>query len=167
MNEISTEAQGEHATRDMSCSFEIETYDPALSGTIRAYVVDNENDSNPANVIDVDAGGKIVVEWDIQGALKSHLCGAWCVTAYLESIGPGAEIAIPGSCECMESGCFNKGPWRKEFVIPTGIEVNSCGSLYQIGVTLTSKDCDGNPGHIAAFCKGTTVMFYKGSPDSP
>jgi len=151
---------------DMTCEHDIEPHKTGLKLKIKAYVLDNEHE-DAVSVIDCDAGGKIVVEWDVEGELKSHLCGKWCVTAFLESIGPGPEIALPNPCDCTPFNCDNPGPWRKEFDLPGGgIECTDCGSLYQIAVTLTSKDCNDRPGHIAAYCKGATVMFYKGAPEN-
>lgn len=147
---------------DMKCEFELEPYKPGMTGWISAYIRDNDG-TDPVTVIDCDSGGTIVIEWDIDGSLRDHMCGKWCVTAYLESIGPGPELALPGGCECIDWEPCHDGSWKKEIAIPQGIECTDCGSLYQVGVTLTSKDGCGNPGHVAAFCKGATVMFYKGT----
>lgn len=150
----------------MECKFQLDPYICDLDGYIRAYVVDLDR-QQPSTIINCDEGGEVHVEWDIRGPLRDHLCGSWCICVYLESIGPGPEIEVPDSCRTYPIVACKDGPYRHVVRLPAGVDCGDCGKLYIVGVTLTSKDGCDNPGHIAAYCKGPTIMFYEGTPHRP
>ena len=161
------------------CAFQIEPFLAQLTGSMSIQVLDLDN-QQPTTVVDCDTGASVKVHWDIEGHLKKHLCGKWCVCVHLESLGPGPELSVKNPCESIDWEPCNEGGWNYEVVIPHDIttpqdnntngvddkdelcDPNQCGLLYQIGVTLTSKNGCGGPGHIAAYCKGPCIMFYKG-----
>jgi len=157
-----------------SCAFQIEPYVvDEVGGYINVQVVDHDG-SSPAKIIDCNEGGTIEVEWAINGPLSTHLCGSWCVCVYLESIGPAKEFELPDKCASYEmtpcvDGELRKEPYKHTVKIPSlddCDDIGNCGTIYRVGVTLVSKDCAGNPGHISAFCEGPTLMFYPGTSHS-
>jgi len=148
----------------MECKFQLDPFACDLDGYIKADVIDLDT-QQPSTIIDCNDGGIVRVEWGIRGPLAHHLCGEWCVCVYLESIGPGPEVVIPDSCRTYKWEACHDGPWVHEVRIPGGVDCGDCGKLYIVGVTLTSKDGCYHPGHIAAYCKGPTIMFYEGHPD--
>ena len=152
-----------------SCEFQIEPYVlDDVGGYIKVYTVDHDGTS-PAKVIDCNEGGTINVEWAINGPLSTHLCGSWCVCVFLESIGPAKEFGpLKDACETYEmtpcvDGKLRKEPYKHTVRISPFDCGEGCGTIYRVGVTLVSKDCAGNPGHIGAFCEGPTLMFYPGT----
>ncbi len=163
---------------ETKCGFQIQPFATELKGSMEIEVLDLDN-LQPTTVVNCDQGAKIKVHWDIEGHLKKHLCGQWCVCVHLESLGPGPELSVKNPCETFAWEACNEDGWDYEVVIPQDIQVqdtdgngqddksdlcnpDSCGMLYEIGVTLTSKNGCGGPGHIAAYCKGPCIMFYKG-----
>ena len=157
-------------TEDNACDFQLEPYICDLNGNISIEVQDLDS-LQPTTVVDCEKGAKVTVRWDIEGKIKAHLCGQWCVCVHLESMGPGPELSVKNPCATLEWEPCNDGGWEYEVVIPQDIDVpagedlcaDNCGRLYQVGVTLTSRDGCGEPGHIAAYCKGPCIMFYNGT----
>jgi hypothetical protein len=67
-------------------------------------VVVNDNNGNPATVLDAGKDFTIDVEWTIDPVTAGLLAGQWEVSAYVESIGPGVEDLIGQSVEPVNGG---------------------------------------------------------------
>jgi hypothetical protein len=82
------------------------------------------------------------------------------VSLHIECFGPGAEVTLPPQIVPMDpcgDGCY-----EVRIQVPAGtIGGAECGQLCCLVVTLTSLDPCGNPGHIAAYCRGPCVMFHE------
>ena len=163
-------SNGHPSERFGECRFEIDPYICRVWGDIAAYVHEGapaEGLQDPTTIIDCDEDWHVVVRWHLHGALVHHLCGEFCVNVFLESIGPAKEYKLHGGRVKMEP--CGDGEYELVIPVPAGTvgcdDDNECGLLYIIAVTLTSVDPCGNPGHIAAYCKGPTLMFHR-SPAS-
>lgn len=154
------------------CDFEIDPHACDLWGYIRASVYEEEYPEGPHDaktIIACDEDWYVKVEWKIWGPLRHHLCGYFCVCVYLESIGPGDDYNLdcdgngnPCILEIPIDPCKEDGKYEVTCRIPAGtVDCGDCGKLYLLGVTLTSLDACYDPGHIAAYCKGPTLMFYE------
>lgn len=155
------------------CEFEIDPFACDLAGSIKASVYEEEypeGTQDAKTIISWDEDWYVKVEWKLWGGLLHHLCGYFCICVYLESIGPGEDYSL--DCDGSGHPCIDRIPFdpcgNGEYEITCKIPKNTvecgdCGSLYLLGVTLTTFDyCDPpRPGHIAAYCKGPTLMFYK------
>ena len=153
------------------CEFEIDPHDCDLWGYIRASVHekdDPEGKHDAKTIIACDEDWYVKVKWRLWGGLMHHLCGYFCVCVYLESIGPGEDYSLP--CDEDDKPCIEwikmdpcgDGYYEVICRVPKGtVDCGDCGKLYEVAVTLTSFDYCKNPGHIAAYCKGPTLMFYE------
>lgn len=155
---------------DEHCGFQIQPFVGELTGDITIDIVDLDN-LQPTTVVNCNSGAEVRVHWDIHGHLKKHLCGKWCVCVHLESIGPGPEISVKEPCAQLDWETCNDGGWDYVVTIPKDLDEaqsaeicdeSKCGRLYQIAVTLTSRNGCDEPGHIAAYCKGPCIMFFSG-----
>lgn len=153
------------------CEFEIDPHACDLWGYIRASVYEEEYPEGPHDaktIIACDEDWYVKVKWKIWGGLMHHLCGYFCVCVHLESIGPGPDYSL--DCDGDGNPCIDsidmdpcgEGEYEVTCRIPAGtVDCGDCGKLYLLGVTLTSRDACKEPGHIAAYCKGPTLMFYE------
>ena len=113
----------------------------------------------------VDGDWSVYIKWDLRGDLVRHLCGYWCLSLTLESIGPGPEYRFQSE-DIRFDGCH--GPFYYRFKIPGGkIKVHDCASLYLACVSLVSKDTCKDPGHIRGFCEIGKLMFVRPEADHP
>lgn len=149
------------------CSFEVSPVATELSGTIQAGVYE-VGGAEPTNIIQIDQPWYVDVEWTLKGHLRRHLCGKWCVKVHLESIGKGNEYSLPDPCVYLDMDpCDHDGIYRYRINVDAGtIKPEDCGTVYLVAVTLTSLDACGKPGHIAAYCRGGSLMFYKDSDNN-
>lgn len=166
------------------CEFEVSPFNSHLWGNIEATIYE-EGGNQPTSIIGCDQPWYVLIKWCVFGHMVHHLCGEWCVCVYLESIGPSPEYRLPEPCiripmePCAPSQdqarevnnvrvycgvAFDGTPFccyeLKVRVPPGGVQCDPCGSLYLVGVTLTSFDSCRRPGHIGAFCRDATVMLY-------
>lgn len=148
------------------CSFEVSPIASRLEGTIKAAIYE-EGGVAPTTIIQIDQNWYVDVEWTLTGHMRRHLCGQWCVKVHLESVGVGNEYSLPEHCEYFPIDPCNNGVYTKRINIPAGtISASDCGKVYLVAVTLTSLDACCKPGHIAAYCKGPSLMFYQDSDNS-
>jgi hypothetical protein len=172
--EVNNEIELRHRPRDKRyghCDFEIEPHQCDLRGYLRISVYESEypeGEQDAKTIIACDEDAYVKVEWQLWGGLMHHLCGYFCVCVYLESIGPGPEISLDCDgdghpcIEWIEMDPCGKGRYEVTCKIPAGsVDCGKCGTLYELAVTLTSFNACKNPGHIAAYCKGPTLMFYE------
>lgn len=144
----------------VQCDFEISPFDPKLKGYIRAEAFE-KGGQDPTSIIASNQDWYIDVEWDVVGGLVHHLCGKWCLTISIESIGPGAEVELSRHIVDFNPCQEEPEPYRYRCNVPAGeVKAGDCGTLYLVAVMLTSLDACGNPGHFAAYCKDLCLMFY-------
>ncbi len=168
------EHEAQHYKKDKNfgyCDFEIDPHSCELWGDIWASVYEEEfpeGEHDATTIIACDEDWYVKVRWRLWGKLRHHLCGYFCVCVYLESIGPGPDYKL--DCDGDGDPCVRwipmepcgDGYYEVICKIPAGtVDCGECGQLYDVAVTLTSFDPCKNPGHIAAYCKGPTLMFYK------
>ena len=144
---------------NFECKFDIQPHVSYLEGAMQATIYE-DGAKGPQEYIDVSNDWWVEIEWYLKGDLRRHLCGYFCLGLHLESIGKGPEYSFHREDIKMKP-CGN-GYYRYKFKVPAGeIKAKSCGKLYMVAVTLTSKDSCGGQGHINAFCKEGCVMFHQ------
>ncbi len=147
------------------CEFEISPFATKLTGTLKATVYE-DGGVDPTTIIRVDESWHVDIEWTLKGHIRRHLCGEWCVTVHLESVGPGNEYTLPNPAVHFPIDPCNDGNYKYTIKVPAGtIQPEDCGTLFLLAVTLTSLDGCKKSGHIAAYCKGPDLMFYVGTDE--
>ena len=151
---------GKHGTHG-KCEFEVQfpTY-PPLKGGIEAELYENGAPTN--YIIRADKEWSIKVHWYLKGALKDCIGGFWCLTLFLESIGPGPEFKIPYQEGYIPlDPCGDCNYWY-EIKVPAGkIDAKHCSDPYKLVVALTYLTPCKKPGPMAGFCELPMVQFYE------
>ena len=146
------------------CEFEVSPIETDLTGSISAKVYEVGGD-DPTTIIGTDQAWYAVIEWQVKGGVVPHLCGDWRVAINLESIGPGTEYQFRARPVPMDPCEHPDGKYSTRIDVAAGeVDVDVDGTLYQVGVTLASRDACGKPGHIAAHCSGAHLHFYQQPP---
>lgn len=155
------------------CKFDIDPFAVDLTGTMKVTVYRKDDPEDvPDTVIACDQDWYVEIEWDLKGKLLHHLCGYFCVCVYLERIGPGKDLSL--DCDGDGKPCIEwipidpcgDGHYKVKCKGPRDeIDCDACGTLYVVAVTLTSFDQCKGPGHLRAYCKGPTLMFYEQTHD--
>jgi hypothetical protein len=132
-----------------------------LTGDIAAYVTEVDG-VDPTTIIDVNKDAKVHISWRLDGALTPFVCGHWCVSIFLESIGEGPELSLPA--EPAEVPLHPEpGPKAYEawILIPAGtIAPEHCSVPYKLVSTVTYRTVKGRPGPMAGFVEGPVLQFY-------
>ncbi len=99
----------------------------------------------------------VYMRWCLSGSLRECICGFWCPTVHLESIGKGPEFSIHGPrvpLDCKKR-CYGVR-------IPgSGIDPAHCSTPYKLVATLQYLTPCWNPGPIVGFCELPLVQFYE------
>ncbi len=132
-----------------------------LAGDIAAYVTEADG-VDPTTIIDTNTDFKVHINWFVEGALTPFVCGNWCVSLFLESIGDGPELRLPA--EPVEVP-LHPQPGRNEYeawiLIPAGtIAPEHCSVPYKLVSTVTYRTVKGRPGPMAGFVEGPVLQFY-------
>ncbi len=135
---------------------------PYLSGSINGYITEVGGEQ-PTTIIRSDQDWKVHVEWELTGKLTEFVCGKWCVSAFLESIGPGQELRLPANSLEIdldpEAGPNKYSVW---FTVPAGtIKPENCSTPYKLVLTVTYLTPKHRPGPMAGFVEGPIVQFYE------
>ena len=144
--------------------------DPPLAGRLSANVYEGEELSN--HIIRLDREWSVRVHWELTGALVPCICGNWCLTLFLESIGPGPELHFPdtslGDYEIsIPLDPCGDGRYWYEIKVPKGrIREEHCSIPYKPVVALTYENCD-KPGPMAGFCELPILQFYRDEKQHP
>lgn len=94
--------------------------------------------------------------WRLYGSLRDCICGQWCVSAHLESIGEGAEFNL--KYDHIRFDCQDQY-WHVR--IPgSGISREHCASPYKIATTVAYKSLCDHPAPIVGQCCLPPVTFY-------
>src|SRR6185295_3736974 len=103
-------------------SFEVSGAPSYLHGKIEADVFEVGGVS-PTNIIRIDQDWFVRIRWELDGSLKSMICGKWCIHLHLESIGLGEELDLPhppsAELEVDLNPCGD-GKYTKDFLVKRG-----------------------------------------------
>jgi hypothetical protein len=139
-----------------------------LTATFYATVHAGEPDIPPTTIVDESQDIVVKARWCIQGDLRHHLCGTWCLKVAWESCGDGSEghqvTHVPFDPCLPDNRCY-----EAIVRIPAGrLGAGECGTVYCFCVTLTSEyDCprDGGAqrfaGPIFGFCRNVACIMVR------
>jgi hypothetical protein len=119
-------------------------------------------------IISTSQTWRIHVRWETRGPLNALLTGNWHIHAYLESIGPGAEISVVDPADHVIP--LVPAPGVSFYAadldvpanvvgLPAGVAMDTTG-LYKLVVALTYIGPTGVNGPIAAYEEGPVLQFY-------
>lgn len=117
----------------------------------------------PSNIIGTDHNWSIHIEWELTDAEPALLTGNWLVQAYLESMGPGTEYALPpdaGDRVSLASGtqiAVNDYRYSHDIMVSAG-EVNA--GVYKLVVSVAKESEIGVPRDLVNFLEKGMVQFY-------
>jgi hypothetical protein len=146
------------------CSVEI-VPPPGLRATLEASCHEGDPALPPTDIISANQELLVKVRWCVQGDLRRHLCGTWCVNVAWESCGPGPEEQasqrVPFDPCLPDDRCY-----EAEFRFPPGtLPPGDCGTIYCLCVTLSSEvTCpDGTryAGLIFGFCRDVCCVMVR------
>jgi hypothetical protein len=152
---------GHHRRR---CSVEIVPA-PGLTATLEASCHEGDPAQPPTDIIGANQPLIVRVKWCVQGDLRRHLCGTWCVNVAWESCGPAPERQESQRVEfdpCLpDDKCY-----EAVFRFPPGtFDPGDCGTIYCLCVTLSSeRTCpDGTKyaGLIFGFCRDVCCIMVR------
>lgn len=132
-----------------------------LDGNIRAYVTEVGGVA-PTTLIRTDQNALVHVEWSLDGALTEFICGSWCVSVHMESIGPGPEIRLPEPALTLD---LAPAPGRNDYqavvTIPAhSIEPQGCAAPYKLAVVVSYRSPAGRATSMAGFVELPILTFY-------
>lgn len=133
-----------------------------LHGTIAAEVYEVGGVA-PTNIIRTDQDWFVRIRWELCGALKSMICGKWCLHLHLESIGKGPELDLPDPGPELEVDLdpCGDGKYCKDFYVKAGtVTAEHCGTPYKLVSTVTYQNPCDCPGPMAGFVEGSIIQFY-------
>jgi hypothetical protein len=110
--------------------------------------------AEPQTILHLNQAWEIHANWQ-QIGVACMLVGTWHLDAYLESIGPGPEIALGQVVAPFACGAIVAPP----LVIPAGTPAQA--GAYKLVLTLTALQGDGvNPFQMAGYMEGPILQFY-------
>lgn len=149
--------------------FEVSGAPSYLHGKIEASVYEIGGVA-PKTIIRTDEDWVVRFCWELDGALKSMICGTWCLHVHLESIGKGPELDLPDDGPEVEvplDPCGD-GKYQKEFLIRAGtVKAEHCGTPYKMVATVTYRNACDLPGPMAGFVEGPILQFYDAGSKKP
>ena len=135
-----------------------------LTATFEATVHEGDPQLPPTDIVAENQDIVVKARWCIQGKLRHHLCGTWCVKVAWESCGDGPEghqvVHVPFDPCLPDNQCY-------ETVARIGagtLTAGDCGTAYCFCVTLTSEyDCPNGhfPGPIFGFCRNVACIMVR------
>jgi hypothetical protein len=133
----------------------------ALKGDISAYTTQADS-VDPITILEADKDFKVHVNWYLEGDLTPFVCGTWCISVFMESIGPGPELKLPA--EPVEIELYpttGRNEYNAWVLIPADtIKPEHCGVPYKLVTTVTYRTPKYRPGPMAGFVEGPVVQFY-------
>lgn len=134
----------------------------ALSGDIHAFTTQADS-VEPITILEADKDFKVHVHWYLEGNLTPFVCGTWCVSVFLESIGPGPELKLPAEPIRIElEPCPGRNEYSAWVLVPAGtIRSEHCSVPYKLVTTVTYRTPKDRPGPMAGFVEGPVVQFYE------
>jgi hypothetical protein len=133
----------------------------SLYGGIDAYITEVDSVA-PTTILEADKDFKVHVKWWLDGPLTAYVCGEWCVSIFLESIGPGPELRLPAQpVEIPLDPCPGRNDYAAWIVIPANtIKPEECAVPYKLVTTVTYRSPKHKPGPMAGFVEGPILQFY-------
>ncbi len=136
---------------------------PFLAGDIYA-TVHERGGVEPNTIIRTDTDWFVDIRWRLTGSLVPLICGKWCVHLFLESMGPGPELALPdpGPEVHIPLDPCGDGKYRYYFEVRKGVvKAEHCSTPYKLVVGITYLNACDQPGCIAGFVDGPMLQFYE------
>lgn len=133
---------------------------PAIAGEVDAFVVVDPG-FNPSTIIRRNQSCRIRTNWHIRGLLALGLGGSWTVRAFLESMGPGAEVQAGTQVVQLSSGTVvppDRKNYESEIVVPAN---TVAAGVYKLVVAITYTEPGGTPGPMAAYQEGPILQFFE------
>lgn len=139
---------------------------PGLRATLEASAHEGDPVLPPTDIISDKQELLVKVKWCVQGDLRRHLCGTWCVSVAWESCGPGPEQQADPKRVPFDPCLPDDRCYETEFRFPPGtLPAGDCGTIYCLCVTLSSEvTCpDGTryAGLIFGFCKDVSCIMVR------
>lgn len=149
--------------------FEVSGDPTLLGGSIKADVYE-VGGAAPTNIIRIDQDWRVSIDWELNGSLKSMICGTWCLHLHLESIGRGSELDLPdpaGEIEVPLDPC-GYGKYHYDFVVRAGtVKPEHCSTPFKLVTTVVYKNACDRPGPMAGFVEGGILQFYDPGQEKP
>jgi predicted flap endonuclease-1-like 5' DNA nuclease len=118
----------------------------------------------PSNIIGSDLNWSIHIEWELTDATPELLTGDWLVQAYLESMGPGTEYALPpgsGDKVPLANGtpiAANDYRYSHDIIVAAGVVDPG---VYKMVVTVVKEREAGVPSDLVNFLEKGMVQLYE------
>lgn len=115
------------------------------------------------NIINTSQNYVVEVCIELESRIKKLICGKWCVSVHVESVGKGPEfdrnvVIDMNNCD-PNPDCIKIKLSGSDFHAEGG--EGHCGHVSYIAVTVLALDhCDSKPIGIAGFCRLGPVMVY-------
>lgn len=148
--------------------------EPAYDGTMTAVVqeIASPDTPIPADHIRTTQNWRIHLEWETHGVLSQFLVDEFRVRAFLESIGPGAELALPIGGPLVVSTMagalsFPGGVPRRDYTADINVPAGTVpAGTYKLVTTLQLHDDapPGTPYPIAGMVEGPVLNFFNPGP---
>lgn len=151
-----------------------------LQGTITAFAVQGLGPSDvtpPVNIIRADQAWRVHIEWRTIGLAAAAMAGKFHVSAYLESIGPGADLKLPikpgpdeetvdllsGTLSALPAPNFFQRQYAVDVNVPAGQVPTDAGRSrpYKLVVAITYTEPSNAPGPMAGFLEGPILQFFQ------
>lgn len=127
-----------------------------LSLRLGASLLEGGKDTNC--IIDVGKPWSVDVWWSLHGSLRECICGIWCVSLHLESIGKAKEFSIPHR-DIKLNPCGTHHYHAR--IEGRGLDPDDCTTPYKLVATISYKNLCGTPGPILGFVELPLVQFYE------
>jgi hypothetical protein len=133
----------------------------------------------PTTIIRADQAWRVHIEWQTTGLAAAVMAGVFHVSAYLESIGPGADLKLPivpgpapdelnvpllsGAFTALAAPDFGRRDYSRNINVPAGqvpTDVDR-SRAYKLVVAITYTEPTGAPGPMAGFREGPILQFYQ------
>lgn len=118
--------------------------------------------NSPTTIIRTSQAWQIQVAWEAVGvAVAFYGAVNFTVDAFLESIGPGAEVRLGPATGAIVPGTVNYNATIPVAVGNPPIPVGQDSATFKLTTTITFRDLAGNPVPMAAFVEGPILQFYQ------
>ena len=139
-------------------------FEGTISATPHEHTGAGDPPAPPRTIIRTNNPWAINVRWRTTGIATGMVTGNWHLHAYLESIGPGADLNLIDPADHVIP--LTPGPSPVDYFVHFDVPasnnptVPAAGGLYKLVVSLTYIDPTGAPGPMAAFVEGPVMQFY-------
>ncbi|MCL6512748.1 MAG: hypothetical protein K6U78_18935 [Anaerolineae bacterium] len=148
--------------------------EPAYDGEMEAQVIEiaEQDTPVPTNHIRTTQNWRVNVKWEMRGALAAFLVDEFRLRAFLESIGPGAELALPIGGPLVVNTMagplsFPGGVATRTYTADINVPAGTVPpGVYKLVTTLQLHD-DAPPGApypIAGMVEGPFLNFFNPGP---